>query len=54
MKKLLAGLFAVFILGLTGCQAKDERAFFELLGTDDINPSNVSFVQIEPYMLKSA
>ncbi|PKN91285.1 MAG: hypothetical protein CVU44_20440 [Chloroflexi bacterium HGW-Chloroflexi-6] len=39
MKKLLASLFAVFILGLTGCQAKDERAFFELVDTEDINSS---------------
>jgi len=46
MKKLLVGLFAVFILGLTGCQAKDERAFFELVGTDDMTCLNF-YTQLE-------
>lgn len=39
MKRLIASLFVVFILGLTGCQAKDERAFLELVDSEDINSS---------------
>lgn len=39
MKKLLAGVFAIFMLGLAGCQTKDDSAFLELMDTEDINSS---------------
>lgn len=39
MKRLITSLFVIFILVLTGCQAKDERAFLELVDSEDINSS---------------